>query len=299
MNLTAAFRNFANAPKTAMCNPNIKTWPTTIVSFSFISAVPSLTFQLLPPSHFSFSHTHISAAPSLIFQRLPPSHFSCSHPHISAAPFLIFQLLPPSHFSCSLPHISAAPFLTFQLLPPSHFSCSLPRISAAPFLTFQLLASSHSPIPGNPHYQEPMTRILLPSRNTDRTVSTVYIRGATTRSLSAPLRSQIDYILWKSNDSQTDCCGRVVSEVKGYNLGPETEHGERLFVFFSSPSMQMMEWLKGFQSSGKEVYVFKGSHVTGATIFLIRRKSPNNIVLYPRRTESSNTSAETSNVARS
>jgi len=47
--------------------------------------------------------------------------------------------------------------------------------------------------------------------------------------------------------------------------------------------------------------VFSDSHVEdkGATIFLKRRDSPNNIASHPRRTESSNTSAETSNVARS
>jgi hypothetical protein len=100
--------------------------------------------------------------------------------------------------------------------------------------------------------------------------------------------------------NQTDCCDRVVSEVKGYNLDPETDHQKTLFVFFLSPSMQILGWLKGFIWSGMEGSLFDGSRFQhkGARILSKCQESPNNIVFYLRRNESSNTSVETSNFAR-
>jgi hypothetical protein len=40
--------------------------------------------------------------------------------------------------------------------------------------------------------------------------------------------------------NQKGCCGRVVSEVKGYNLCRETDPRVILFRFFLSPSIKMM-----------------------------------------------------------
>jgi len=171
-------------------------------------------------------------------------------------------------------------------------------ISAAPFLTF-LQSRQLS-------YQAPMTRlskayytVLKHAQKFQRCTSAVqqrvhFLRCCAVRSITFCGKAMTATL-------QTDCCGRVVSEVKGYNLGRETDPRERLFMFFLSPSMQIMGWIKWFKSSGTEGCVFNGLHLKdkGATIFLKRRESPNNIVSHPTRSESSNTSAETSNVARS